>query len=370
MLIGGCAMEAPPEEDPGPGPAATPDAQEETDQGGETEKEPEPSFVEVKAPRRAEDDFQAGVAVIAYGDDRPENFQTKSRAALDRLAELHVNSVSLVFPIYQDDWQATEVRPDPDQTPSDRNIAVFIREAKMRGFTVLLRPTLDEGSLTPSGHWRGSIEPASRDAWFASYRRVLTRYARIAAREEADILAVGTELTSLQDDRERWRGLIRHIRGVFDGTITYATNWDAIAPAHRPTFIGALDFLSVDAFFPLDVGPEAGVQAVADAWTPWIRELRGLGPPLGEIVFTEVGIRAQRGAYSRPYVWEHGAAASPSTQRRYYAGTCRATAERIGGLHWWTVDIHHPTEASSIEDFSPLGKPAEREIARCYRGVS
>jgi hypothetical protein len=350
--------------------AGGPEGEDEPADEEAIEEEAESPIEEVRSPRRSEDDFHAGVAVLSYGDDDPDAYQAKSAAALNRLAELHANSVSLVFPVFQDDWRASEVRADPDQTPSDRNIATFIREGKMRNFTVLLRPILDEQSLIDDGQWRGSIRPADPDAWFESYGRLLLHYATIADREGADIVAVGTEFTSLQGDGERWRALISRVRDVFGGQVTYATNWDTTPPAHHPAFLGALDFLSVDAFFPLEAGPGAGVPQLAEAWRPWIEQLQQFGPSLDEIVFTEVGVRAQEGAYLRPHVWAHDAEASPETQRHYYAATCRAVADRIGGLYWWTVDIHSPVEAQTVEDFSPLGKPAEREILRCYRGRS
>lgn len=352
-----------------PGDDPADDAGSSTDASEDGSADTEPSFVEVENPRRSEDDFHSGVAVLAYGNEGVRTFREKSAAALDRLAELQVNSVSLVFPLFQDDWRATEIGADPERTPSEENIEAFVEEAKRRGFTVLLRPTLDEESLTPDGEWRGSIEPADLDAWFSSYGRVMTIYGELAASADADVLAIGTELTSLHDERDRWRELIRDAREVFDGQITYATNWDAIAPAYVPSFIGALDFLSVDAFFPLEVADGADVGAIARGWRPWLRQLRNIGPPLEKIVFTEVGVRAQEGAYRKPYAWQHAGAASPQTQRRYYAATCESVAQRIGGLYWWVVDIHHPTEAELLEDFSPLGKPAEREIARCFQGL-
>lgn len=350
--------------DPESGPSTGPDASGASPQG---DASPTPTHVEVTDPRTSDRDFYAGVAVLAYGNEGAETFRAKSAAALDRLAQLHVNSVSLVFPVFQGDWRATEIGPDPERTPSDGNIRAFIEEAKLRKFTVLIRPVLDEESLTPDGQWRGSIEPADLDAWFSSYTRLITRYARVAEGADADVLAVGTELTSLQDEGDRWRGLIGEVRRTFHGEVTYATNWDAVGPPYAPAFVGALDFVSVDAFFPLEAPEGAGSAAIAGAWRPHLAELRRLGTPMRRIVFTEVGIRAQEGAHRRPHVWEHQAAPSPETQAAYYAGTCRAVGDRIGGMFWWMVDIHHADEAESVEDFSPLGKPAERELARCFR---
>ena len=128
-------------------------------------------FVNVTNPRQKPEDFQAGMAVVIYGND--QEFEVKTRELLDYLARLEVNSLCLVFPLFQDNWTSSTVWVDEELTPSKERIRLFIRESHKRGFTVMLRPLLNEGSLVPDGKWRGSIQPQDIEAWFSSYGNIV-----------------------------------------------------------------------------------------------------------------------------------------------------------------------------------------------------
>jgi hypothetical protein len=88
-------------------------------------------------------------------------------------------------------------------TPSDEQIAYFVREARSRGLRVTLKPLVDEAAIwqtTPPGrsNWRGGIEPAEPARFFAHYAAVFSDYARLATLSGADRLVIGTELGSLE----------------------------------------------------------------------------------------------------------------------------------------------------------------------------
>lgn len=370
-LLAGCTDESADGGSDGSAPESATDA-------GEPEGEPAPedgtdardtpnvatprTVTEVADPRRSPADFQAGVAVLIYGNDEPANFREKTYLVLERLAALRANSVSVVFPVFQDGWTASEVYADPDQTPTLDRLETFVRAAHEREFTVMIRPILDEQSLMADGEWRGSIAPSDLDGWFSSYGGLLAEYAQLAADEDVEILAVGSELNSLQGHTERWGALIDEVRSVYDGELLYAANWDAPFPDMGMS----LDWYGVDAFFPLDAPDDATADQLADAWDGWVEQLDA-GAPLDRIVFTEIGVRAQQGAHRRPNVWDHGRPADPETQRRYYEAACDRFVPSIGGLYWWMVDFDHPESAGSEESFSPLGKPAEDELEHCFR---
>jgi hypothetical protein len=57
--------------------------------------------------------------------------------------------------------------------------------------------------------------------------------------------------------------------------------------------------------------------------------------------------------------------ASIAITRRIVAGRTRSEAP---GLYWWVVDLDAPTHAVRDPSFNPLGKPAEAEIQKCFRG--
>lgn len=305
--------------------------------------------------------FEAGVNVLVYGNDPA--FASKAAAQLDHLATLHVNSVAFVFPIYQASWTATTVYGDPVYTPNASNLRSFIRIAHQRHMRVLLRPLLDEASLHTAGKWRGQIAPSSTGAWFASYTSLLMGYAQLAQAESVEIIDIGTELDSLQSSTEHWLNLIASLHGVYRGQLTYSANW----AIWYPSFGWALDFLSVDAFFPLAVPINATQQQLAAAWGPWIARANGFGYSFGKpVVFTELGTTSEVGSFQQPWLWSHNTGISMEAQRLYYAGACQAMKGRIGGMYWWEYLLDPVPSPTTDPSFDPQGKPADAEIGRCY----
>ncbi len=93
------------------------------------------------------------------------------------LIGLGANSVSVSFPFFIQNPTSNKLSAGP-KTPSPERLERVLKVFKDAGFRTTVRPILDEGTLEQSNGWRGSIEPASRSAWFASYKRFLTRTSR------------------------------------------------------------------------------------------------------------------------------------------------------------------------------------------------
>jgi len=301
------------------------------------------------------------VNVLVYGNDPA--FSSKVASQLDHLAQLHVNSVSFVFPIYQANWTATTVYADPTSTPSLANMRAFIRAAHQRHMRVLLRPLMDESSLHPAGKWRGQIAPASTSAWFDSYTSLVLGYAQLAQSEHAEIIDIGTEFDSLQSDSQRWLNLVAALRHVYSGQLTYSANW----AIQYPAFGWALDFLSIDAFFPLSAPVNATQQQLVAAWSPWIARANGFAYNFGRhVVFTELGTTSEVGSFQTPWLWSHNTGLSLEAQRLYYASACQALKGRISGMYWWEYLLDPLPSPTTATDYDPQGKPADAEIGRCY----
>jgi hypothetical protein len=306
--------------------------------------------------------FQAGVTIVIYGND--PSLVPKTQALLDRLKALKVNSVSLAFPLYQDGWNASSVRTDPISTPTTDYMNTFAREAHQRGMAVMLRPLLDEQTLHPS-HWRGDIQPSDRAAWFRSYGTLLVSYARVAAAARIEVMDIGTEFGSLQADSKPWLGIIASTRAVYKGQLTYSANWDTGYPA----FGTALDFIGVDAFFPLSAPKGASVNQLITAWGAWTAHLEEISRVAGKpIVLTELGTTAEVASYQTPYRWEHGSGFSAEDQRRYYAASCQALKPMMAGMYWWALDFYpRGGPLATSTDYNPMDKPAEQEIQHCFQ---
>jgi glycosyl hydrolase family 113 len=322
---------------------------------------PAPLTTTVLNPRHNPGDFQAGATVLVYGNDPA--FGAKTRTLLDRLAGLGANSVGLAFPIFQSDWRAADVHADPAKTPNLTNMALFVAEAHRRGYTVMLRPLLDEESLHPAGRWRGTISPADPVAWFRSYDALMVSYAQFAELNRVDVMDIGTEFVSLQARTSDWLKVIRDVKSAYSGEVTYSANWDAPYPA----FGSQLSFLSMDAFYPLRVPAGASIDSLKAAWRPWMDQIVRLGQTTGKrVIFSELGVTSETGSFQSPWTWQHGTGVSLETQRRYYAASCQATKPHLAGIYWWVFDLDPLTSPTTDVGYTPSGKPAEIEISQCF----
>ena len=81
-----------------------------------------------------------------------------------------------------------------------------------------------------SSGWRSNINFENTNdwtSWFADYRKNMIHYALMAEKTNVDLLCIGTELkSSLKHIPEKWLSLIKEIRAIYKGKITYAANWD------------------------------------------------------------------------------------------------------------------------------------------------
>jgi len=311
-------------------------------------------------------DFQAGFSLLVYAAQ--PDVSTRYTRLLDHLVRLNVNSLSIVFPLYTDGVTASTVHPGAD-TPSEDGLATMVRMARARHLGVMLRPILDEATLIPA--WRGAIRPGDPAAWFASYGSVVLSYARFAQREGVASLAVGTEFNSMEPYLADWNNLISAVRHVFSGEITYAFNFGA---SFQTGFWTSLDFVSMDAYFPLDHTPAvATAEQMAADWQRWLAMLRGIDEPFNKpIVFTEVGVVPETGAHLRPWDSTVKRALDLEEQRAYYEATCETTASVVQGLYWWATGPNLPGDLPgelAVTDYNPLGRPAENVVRACYASI-
>ena len=313
---------------------------------------------------------QKGVVIKVYTDP---NFATKSAAVVEHLATLGVNSVSLVVFFSQSTYQSADPQLK-SYDPSTSDIQSFIGLAHARGMSVVVRPLMDDSNLSPQ--WRGTVLPIDPTSWFNTYyNNILLPYASLSG---IDGLNVGSELTTLAYTYpDRWSSLITRVRGLRPGLrLTYSSGFDWIAlpgePQPYPIFAESLDLIGVDAFFPLNGVTNGYDQSqLINAWQPSLGKVFTLATYYHKpVVFTEIGLASQCCTLSQPFVYNAGAAPNMGAQATYYAAACRAIRPYHFGLYWWDYNGLDPLSSPLTDNgFSPYGKPAEQEMARCYQSV-
>ncbi len=244
-----------------------------------------------------------------------------------------------------------------------------IRFARSQGLHVMLKPHI----WVMGQGWLGDFdlaEDADWALWEADYRRYLLQFARLGDSLGVEMLCIGTEARMAVRRRpEFWHSLIRDIRGVYGGKLTYAANWDNM---EQVPFWDALDFIGVDAYFPLSTAQTPALETLLHAWTKPKAQLQALSERHGKpILFTEYGYLSVDGCAGKH--WELEARRSALTynaqaQANAYEALYRsfwAEPWFRGGFAWkWFL-----TEGAGGEgdrDYTPQGKPALDHMRHWY----
>jgi Ca2+-binding RTX toxin-like protein len=304
-----------------------------------------------------------------------------SAEAFAAVAATGSNSISIVPTIYISDAWSSDFQAGPT-TETEANTIAGIEAARARGLRVILKPHVD----ALDGTYRGSFAPSDADAWFAGYKEVLLRYARIAAQTGAEALSIGCELAGLTGTsfRDRWADIIDAVRAVYGGQIIYAADW---AEARQVSFWDLVDVIGVDAYYPLSPHAAPDAAELVAAWTvppaspnvlvategksivDFLHDLALLhGKPL---MLTEVGYRSFEGAAASPGTWDTAGAANQPLQAALYEALFQVWASHGGdwflGMQLWNWE---PGDGSNhATGYTPQGKEALALAAEWLAGT-
>ncbi len=311
---------------------------------------------------------QYGIAIYweNNGNDTDQIVRAKAQKVLDHVVELGANSVSISFSFVMDSAYANAVRMDHPITPSPARLEIVLDEANKRELRTAVRPMLNERNLTEDDPdmWRGSIRPANRTKWFASYRDMLVEYAKVAEESKVATFVVGTELNSMESSTNGWRTVATGVKAVYTGEIDYSANYDRLRKSGPAPGIT----LSVDAYPPLEVDDSASVSRLVEGWNDWLDDHRGTGT-IPDLVLAEVAIGARSGAYQEPWSPHAEGSIKPEIQQRWFDTACQVMRERdLGGIYFWMInlDTDPKAEPTSTSPMDFLGRPGEQNIARCF----
>jgi hypothetical protein len=306
---------------------------------------------------------QRGVALGLFAEDVSFSYASQ----LAELVALGATHVSLVVAIYQTDVHSADIALHTRFSPTLSLLADTIRLARRDGLEVTVFPILRLASARP-GEWRGTLAPADPGEWFRRYADLLGDLAAVANLTGATRFAIGSELSSLDGDLERWKPLIERIRGVFKGGLIYSANWDHFRDARLLDLVdedGITGYfnLRADASAPADQPAlEQGWRRVAGELTEWHA---GRRHPL---VFTELGYRSRAGCTAAPWDEGAGGAVDLDEQRRAFEAFRRvwSASPLLDGVYVW--NWYGFGGASSV-GYTPRGKPAEVEVKRLLQDL-
>jgi hypothetical protein len=293
-----------------------------------------------------------------------------STKAIEPVISINANWVTLMpFAFMKSTSDTTIVYNDKRQWWGERKegIEKTALSFHKKNIKIMLKPQI----WIARGDFTGHIKMASEKKWLAlesNYEKFIIDYAKIAEATRSEIFCIGTELNMFVSNRPTfWSKLINKIRKVYKGKITYAENWDTYK---NVTFLAELDYIGIDAYFPLNAEKTPSIKAISTAWKPLKKELASISKKYNrKILFTEFGYQSKDFTAKEP--WDHASnsAINLKAQENSLAVLFASFWNQdwfAGGFLWKWYDNHEEAGGVSDSDYTVQNKPAEKIVKTFY----
>lgn len=243
----------------------------------------------------------------------------------------------------------------------------YVELLHKNGIKVMLKPQI----WVSRGEFTGSIKMEAEGDWKLlenTYESFIITYAGLAQEANIDLLCIGTELEQFVKNRpEFWTELIKKIKVVYKGELTYAANWDEYG---RTPFWNDLDYIGIDAYFPLSEEKSPTAEQLKEGWKKWKKPISEWSQKFEKpVIFTEFGYRSMDYTAKKPWLvdrneegvnFEAQAIATKVLFEEFWPEDWFA-----GGYIWkWFID-HEESGGLDCNRFTPQNKDAE-EIIRAH----
>lgn len=244
----------------------------------------------------------------------------------------------------------------------------YIESLQANGVKIMLKPQL----WIARGMYTGYLKMESEDQWKAleaSYSDFIMEYATLAQETNVELFSIGTELEQFVANRPQyWQNLIKEIRAIYKGKLTYASNWDEYK---RVPFWNQLDYIGIDGYFPVSELETPTVANARAGWQPWKATLKAFAKAQSkQILFTEWGYRSMDYTGKEPWVSDH---TIQGVNLQAQVNVTRAAFEELwsedwfaGGFVWKWFIYHDRVGGVGDNQFTPQNKPAEAVIREYF----
>ena len=252
----------------------------------------------------------------------------------------------------------------------EEGVRETITKASEAGLKVMLKP-----QIWMHGEWIGDFDLDQEKKWSEweeTYSDYILQYARISQEMGVSMLCIGTEFKkAMQSNTAYWYELIKQVRQVYDGPLTYSSNWDEYKDV---AIWDELDYIGISAYFPLTEKENPTHEELKKEWQPIVKELNKFSRKTGKrILFTEFGYLSLDGCAGKTWILEK--------EREKYEENQQAQADAYhclfktfweedwwaGGFFWkWYPEMRPNRKNFYSKDYSPQGKKAEEIITEWY----
>ncbi|MGI9534679.1 MAG: glycoside hydrolase family 113, partial [Thermodesulfobacteriota bacterium] len=281
------------------------------------------------------------------------------------LKKVGYNSVQLNTFCYMKNIKEPEILYGYDPSLKHQYIEREIKNLHNVGFSVMLKPHVwVGGSKFDPENWRNKIGYSDKETiktWFKNYEKFIIYQAKMAERANVEIFVIGTELVGMSEYDKYWRDLIKEVRSVYRGKLTYAAEG---LNAKNIKFWSELDYIGIDAYFKLTEKDNPELKEILNGWNIYKYEMIALNEKYNKkIIFTEIGYKSMDGTTIRPWEWEKDKNLNQVQQAQAFEAFFRtfSEADYVAGFFIWKYFTDNESyERENIpKGFTPYNKMAE-----------
>lgn len=288
---------------------------------------------------------------------------------IEPVVDVNANYTALIPFAFMPELNSTEIQYNVSQQwwgETEEGIRTTAQLLADKHIKRMLKPQI----WVLGGKFVGFIKMDSEEDWKTfeeSYTEYILFYAKIAQDEGIELFSIGTEMKTMVLERpEYWTKLIAEVKKVYKGKITYAANWDSYK---NPKFWGLLDFIGIDAYFPLSDQKTPTVNELEKAWEPIVVEIEQIAKKENKrILFTEFGYRSVDYTALEPWEGNFNTVNHPAQINALKAvfNTFWSKDWFMGGFLWKWYDYHENAGGLDNSRFTVQNKPAEDIVRDWY----
>lgn len=244
-----------------------------------------------------------------------------------------------------------------------------IKLAKASGRKIMMKP-----QVYVMGSWPGGMDfetDKEWEKWEAKYEAYIMPFATMSKQAEIELFCIGTEFKiSVKKRPAFWKQLIEKIRTEYKGKLVYAANWDNY---QNIPFWNDLDYIGVDAYFPLVDKTTPTVEDIVKGWDPHLKGLRQVAKKEDRpILFTEFGYLSVDGCAYKNWELESKVKSlnvNEAAQANAIDGMFQVFAQEdywAGGFIWKWFPNMKGHEGYIERDYTPQGKKGGEVLKSWY----
>jgi len=305
-----------------------------------------------------------GVSFVAAGDSIKQHH-------IDPVLKVNANAAAVMPFGFIRDIKTPEIIFNTDRQwfgETKAGAKQYIGQLHKNGIRVMLKPQI----WISRGEFTGGLKMENEEDWKIlekTYRDFIITYAETAQEVQCEVFCIGTELEQFVKNRPAfWNKLIKEVRAIYKGKLTYAANWDEYP---RVPFWAAIDYIGIDAYFPLSEEKQPTLEQLKAGWQPHKVKIKELSDAVEKpVLFTEYGYRSMDYNAHKPWLVDR---TKEDVNLEAQVNATQVILEEFwnedwfaGGYVWKWFIFHDKVGGKENNRFTPQNKPAEQTLKAFY----